>query len=82
MSRQGMLSQTQVDYLTAGKTITLVKLWDPSKTCSSSQCCHVNQLDISINDYKVLLKEYRGKKAAMGAINRDGVKQALAESLL
>ena len=82
MSRQGMLSQTQVDYPTAGKTINLVKLWDPSKTCSSSQCCHVNQLDISINDYKILLKEYQGKKAAVGGKARDGVKQALAERLL
>lgn len=71
-----------MDYPTAGKTITLVKLWDPSKTCSSSQCCQVNQLDISINDYKVLLKEYRGKKAVMGAIKRDEVKQGLAERLL
>ena len=71
-----------MDYPTAGKTITLVKLWDPSKTSSSSQCCQVNQLDISINDYKVLLKEYRGKKAVMGAIKRDEVKQGLAERLL
>ena len=71
-----------MDYPTAGKTITLVKLWDPSKTSSSSQCCQVNQLDISINDYKVLLKEYRGKKAAIGGKARDGLKQVLAERVL
>ena len=42
----------------------------------------MNQLDISINDYKVLLKDYRGKKAALGAKTRDEVKQELAERLL
>lgn len=42
----------------------------------------MNQLDISINDYKVLLKDYRAKKAVLGAKTRDEVKQELAERLL
>jgi hypothetical protein len=35
MCKQRTLSQTQVDYPTTGKKISLVKLWDPRKTCSS-----------------------------------------------